>query len=91
MGNIRINKTKLKKKKNKKKGTRNLLPVQNKLSKEQRDFIDYKDVDSLSRFVSGVGKILPRKRTGTSHKEQAMVRDAVKLARFMALLPFVNN
>ena len=89
MGNIRINKTKLKKKK--KKRTRNLLPVQNKLSKEQRAFIDYKDVDTLSRFVSGVGKILPRKRTGTTHAEQAMVRDAVKLARFMALLPFVNN
>jgi small subunit ribosomal protein S18 len=89
MGNIRINKTKLKKKKKKK--TRNLLPVQNKLSKEQRAFIDYKDVDTLSRFVSGVGKILPRKRTGTSHAEQSMVRDAVKLARFMALLPFVNK
>ncbi|MCG3183355.1 MAG: 30S ribosomal protein S18 [Planctomycetes bacterium] len=89
MGNIRINKSKLKKKK--KKRTRTLLPVQNKLSKDQRGFIDYKDVDTLSRFVSGVGKILPRKRTGTSHREQAMVRDAVKLARFMALLPFVNK
>lgn len=89
MGNIRINKDKLLKKKKKK--TRSLLPVQNKLAKDQRDFIDYKDVDSLSRFISGVGKILPRKRTGTNHKEQAMVRDAVKLARFMALLPFVNK
>lgn len=89
MGNIRINKDKLKKKKKKK--TRNLAPTQSKLTKEQREFLDYKDVDTLSRFVSGVGKILPRKRTGTTHKEQAMVRDTVKLARFMALLPFVNK
>lgn len=89
MGNIRINKVKLKKKKKKK--TRTLAPTHSKLTKDQRNFLDYKDVDTLSRFVSGVGKILPRKRTGTTHKEQAMVRDAVKLARFMALLPFVNN
>ena len=89
MGNIRINKVKLKKKKKKK--SRNLVPTQSKLTKEQREFLDYKDVDTLSRFVSGVGKILPRKRTGTTHKEQAMVRDAVKLARFMALLGFVNK
>jgi small subunit ribosomal protein S18 len=89
MGNIRINKVKLKKKKKKK--TRNILPTQSKLTKEQREFLDYKDVDTLSRFVSGVGKILPRKRTGATHKEQAMIRDAVKLARFMALLPFVNK
>jgi len=88
MGNIRINKVKLKKKKKK---TRNLAPTHSKLTKDQRVFLDYKDVDTLSRFVSGVGKILPRKRTGTTHKEQAMVRDAVKLARFMALLPFVNK
>lgn len=89
MGNIRINKVKLKKKKKKK--SRNLVPTQSKLTKEQREFLDYKDVDTLSRFVSGVGKILPRKRTGTTHKEQAMVRDAVKLARFMGLLGFVNK
>ncbi|MCA8934920.1 MAG: 30S ribosomal protein S18 [Planctomycetes bacterium] len=89
MGNIRINKDKLKKKKKKK--TRSLAPVQSKLTKEQREFLDYKDIDTLSRFVSGVGKILPRKRTGASHREQATVRDVVKHARFMALLPFVNK
>lgn len=89
MGNIRINKIKLKKKK--KKRTRNLLPAPSKLNKDQREFLDYKDVDTLSRFVSGVGKILPRKRTGASHKEQSKLRDAVKLARFMALMPFVNK
>jgi small subunit ribosomal protein S18 len=89
MGNIRINKDKLKKKKKKK--SRNITPTQSKLTKEQKLFLDYKDVDTLSKFVSGMGKILPRKRTGATHAEQNLIRDAVKLARFMALLPFVNK
>jgi small subunit ribosomal protein S18 len=88
MGKIRINKVKLKKKK---KRARTTTPTQSKLTREQREFLDYKDVDTLSRFVSGVGKILPRKRTGASFREQKSVRDAIKLARFMALMPFVNK
>jgi small subunit ribosomal protein S18 len=88
MGNIRINKDKLKKKK---KRQRLSTPAHSKLTKEQRDFLDYKDVDTLSRFVSGVGKILPRKRTGATHREQQQVREAVKLARMMGLLPFVSR
>lgn len=88
MGKIRINKTKLKKKR---KRSRNIVPTQSKLTKDQREFLDYKDVDTLSKFVSGMGKILPRKRTGATHAEQRLIRDAVKLARFMALLPFVNK
>jgi ribosomal protein S18 len=88
MGKIRINKAKLKKKK---KRTRNIVPTQSKLTKDQREFLDYKDVDTLSKFVSGMGKILPRKRTGATHQEQKLIRDAVKLARFMALMPFVNK
>lgn len=88
MGKIRINKVKLKKKK---KRTRNITPSQSKLTKDQKVFLDYKDVDTLSKFVSGMGKILPRKRTGATHAEQGLIRDAVKLARFMALLPFVSK
>ncbi|MBK8206424.1 MAG: 30S ribosomal protein S18 [Planctomycetes bacterium] len=88
MGKIRINKTKLKKKKKK---SRNITPSQSKLTKDQKIFLDYKDIDTLSKFVSGMGKILPRKRTGATHAEQGLIRDAVKLARFMALLPFVSK
>lgn len=88
MGKIRINKVKLKKKK---KRTRNITPSQSKLTKDQKVFLDYKDVDTLSKFVSGMGKILPRKRTGATHAEQKLIRDAVKLARFMALMPFVSK
>jgi small subunit ribosomal protein S18 len=88
MGKIRINATKLKKKK---KRARAIMPTQSKLTRDQREFLDYKDIETLSRFVSGVGKIQPRKRTGANHKEQQSVRQAVKLARFMALLPFVSH
>ncbi|MBX3460566.1 MAG: 30S ribosomal protein S18 [Planctomycetes bacterium] len=88
MGKIRINKVKLKKKK---KRTRNITPSQSKLTKDQKVFLDYKDVDTLSKFVSGMGKILPRKRTGATHAEQKLIRDAVKLSRFMALMPFVSK
>ena len=43
----------------------------------------------LSRFVSERGKILPRRVTGTSAKNQRKVTTAIKRARVMALMPFV--
>ena len=52
------------------------------------DFIDFKDVNTLRRFVSDQGKILPRRVTGTSAKYQRLLTTAIKRARFMALLPF---
>ena len=45
----------------------------------------------LSRFVSERGKILPRRVTGTSAKNQRKVTTAIKRARVMALMPFVNE
>lgn len=53
------------------------------------EYIDYKDVDLLSRFVSDRGKILPRRVTGTYAKNQRKVAAAIKRARTMGLLPFV--
>lgn len=52
------------------------------------DYIDYKDVDLLQRFVSDKGKILPRRVTGTSAKHQRPLTTAIKRARFMGLLPY---
>jgi small subunit ribosomal protein S18 len=54
-------------------------------------FIDYKDIESLKRFLNPNGRILPRRRTGLSAKNQRSLAEAVKRARFMALLPFVVN
>ena len=53
------------------------------------DYVDYKDVDLLKRFIPERGKILPRRVTGTSAKNQRKVANAIKRARIMGLLPFV--
>ena len=53
--------------------------------------IDYKDVELLKRFISERGTILPRRVTGTSAKYQRKLTTAIKRARTMALLPFVNE
>ncbi|GFZ26543.1 30S ribosomal protein S18 [Lactobacillus corticis] len=53
------------------------------------EYVDYKDVDLLKRFISERGKILPRRVTGTSAKNQRLVANAIKRARIMGLLPFV--
>lgn len=51
--------------------------------------IDYKDVDTLRRFITERGKILPRRITGVSAYFQRMLAQAIKKARYIALLPFV--
>lgn len=53
------------------------------------DYIDYKDVNTLRRFVSDRGKIRARRVTGLSPQQQREVATAVKRAREMALLPYV--
>ena len=53
------------------------------------EYVDYKDVDLLGRFVSERGKILPRRVTGTYAINQRKVSKAIKRARFMGLLPYV--
>jgi small subunit ribosomal protein S18 len=55
------------------------------------DFIDYKNIALLRRFVSERGKILPRRTTGTSAKYQRQLASAIKRARAVALLPYVAD
>ena len=52
--------------------------------------IDFKDVRFLSRYVTDRGRILPRKITGLSCRQQRMITLAIKRARQMSLLPFIN-
>ncbi len=54
-------------------------------------YIDYKDVELLKRFLNEQGKILPRRVTGTSLKNQRRLARAVKRARQLALLPYVTD
>ena len=51
--------------------------------------IDYKDVRLLSRYISERGKIIPSRITSVSAKKQRKLAQAIKRARFMALLPYV--
>jgi len=53
--------------------------------------IDYKDTQTLRRFINSYAKILPKKRTGVCSKHQRKLATAIKRARIMALLPFVNK
>jgi small subunit ribosomal protein S18 len=52
------------------------------------EYIDYKEVTRLRRYLSDRGKILPRRMTGTCAKHQRALTVALKRARHIALLPF---
>jgi len=58
------------------------------LNTEQVDWIDYKDVNLLRRFMSERAKIRARRVTGNSTQQQRQVAKAIRLAREMALLPY---
>ncbi|MSR28998.1 MAG: 30S ribosomal protein S18 [Phycisphaerales bacterium] len=55
-----------------------------------RSFIDYKQVEELRRAMTQNGKLLSRRRLDLSAGDQSMVAQAIKRARFLALLPFTN-
>ena len=55
------------------------------------DVVDYKDVRRLQRFLTERGKILPRRATGLSAKQQRQVSRAIKRARQIALIPYVKR
>ncbi len=53
--------------------------------------IDYKDVNKLKRYISERGKILPRRITGNCAKHQRALTVAIKRARHIALMPYVQD
>lgn len=53
--------------------------------------VDYKDIETISQFITEKGKIIPRRITGVSLRFQRMLTSAIKKARYMALLPFVTQ
>ena len=55
---------------------------------EKIQFIDYKDVNRLKKYITEGGKILPRRMTGTCAMHQRELSNAIKKARIVALLPF---
>jgi small subunit ribosomal protein S18 len=63
----------------------------NILSQNDIQYVDYKDVDLLKQFINPHGRVISRKRTGLTAKQQRAVEAAVKRARFMGLLPYVQK
>ncbi len=55
------------------------------------DYVDWKDLDFLKRFIPEGGKILPRRISGVTAKDQRRVARAIKRARIMALIPYVSD
>lgn len=58
---------------------------------DRAEFIDYKDIAKLRRFISERGKILPRRVTGTCAYHQRALTVAIKRARHLALLPYTSD
>lgn len=56
--------------------------------KDKNKKIDYKELDSLKKYVNERGKILPRRITGTCARHQRMVTREIKRARQIAILPY---
>jgi small subunit ribosomal protein S18 len=61
------------------------------LSQERVEYVDYKDVNLLRRFMSDRAKIRARRVTGNNAQQQATIAMAIKNAREMALLPYTNR
>lgn len=70
-------------------GTQPKVKILQKTS-EGEEFVDYKDVENLRRLMSPNGKIYGRKRLQSSAREQRMIAQAIKRARFMGLLPYTS-
>ncbi len=58
------------------------------LAASKIEFVDYKDVPTLRKFITDTGKILPARITGLSRANQRMVTKAIKRARNIGLLPY---
>lgn len=58
---------------------------------DRAEFIDYKDIAKLRRFISERAKIVPRRVTGTCARHQRELTTAIKRARHIALLPYVTD
>jgi small subunit ribosomal protein S18 len=62
-----------------------------KFTADNVDTIDYKDLATLKNYVTETGKIVPSRITGTRSFYQRQLAEAVKRARFLALLPYTDQ
>jgi len=64
--------------------------LEKRIGADGRLWVDYRAVDELRRMMTPNGKIYSRKRLDLTAREQKAVAQAIKRARFMALLPYTN-
>ena len=57
----------------------------------KNDNIDYKNIELLRKYVIENGRIMPSRITGTAPKQQRKLSRAIKLARYLALLPYTDQ
>jgi small subunit ribosomal protein S18 len=78
--------------KDKKRGSKNLFRRKKfcRFTAEKVVQIDYKNIDVLKDFINENGKIMPARITGTKAHYQRQLSDAIKRARYLALLPFTD-
>lgn len=62
-----------------------------KKDKIQKKNFDYKDVLDLKNYISETYKIMPKRTTGLNAKEQRLLAREIKLARFIALIPYCDQ
>jgi len=58
---------------------------------EHIEYVDYKDTEFLEQFTNNQGKILPRRVTGVPARVQRQITTAIKRARHLALMPYVEE
>ncbi len=63
----------------------------NILTQNDIQHVDYKDVDLLRNFINPHGRVINRTKSGLTAKQQRSVEEAVKRARFMGLLPYIQK
>lgn len=57
----------------------------------ESEILDYKDIDLLRKFITDQGKIISRRSTGLTAKQQKKLSKSIKRARILSLLPFSNK
>ncbi len=58
---------------------------------QTNNYIDYKDVETLKKFLTPHARVQSNKRTEVSSKEQRQIAMAIKRARYMGLLPYISR
>ena len=67
------------------------IPKECYFCKNNINYINYKDIETLCKFITPQARIIRSKRTGTCTKHQRLLTKAIKRARNLALLPFVTK